>query len=60
MTETRTKLIIMYCPYCGSPDVHVINRVDGPSEEFVVACCLSCDETFSVDRKPKDEESEDD
>lgn len=43
-------LAIMACPYCGSPDVHEVNRTEGHMVESVAACCLSCDEEFTIDR----------
>jgi len=40
----------MACPYCGSGDVHELNRIEGMCVESVACCCLSCDEEFTVDR----------
>jgi hypothetical protein len=46
----RTKLLVHFCPYCGSQDVHLTDEINGPELEAVVMCCLSCDEEFCVDR----------
>jgi hypothetical protein len=43
-------LLIMACPYCGSSDVHELNRIEGHAVESVAVCCLSCDEECSIDR----------
>lgn len=52
-------LLIMACPYCGSRDVHEVNRVEGHCVESVAACCLSCDEEFVIDRNLDRPEPED-
>jgi hypothetical protein len=45
-----THLLIMACPYCGSSDVHELNRTEGHAVESVAVCCFSCDEECSIDR----------
>ena len=44
------ELLIMNCPYCGSSDVHELDRGVGHALEAVLVCCLSCDETCTVER----------
>lgn len=57
-TLEHWSLLIMACPYCGSPDVHEINRIEGHQVETVAVSCLTCDESFVIDRSFYDEDSE--
>jgi hypothetical protein len=45
-----TRINIVYCPYCGSQDVHELQRVEASELESVMVCCLSCDEQCVIDR----------
>lgn len=45
-----TGLLITACPYCGSSDVHELQRTEGHMLESVWIACLSCDEECLIDR----------
>jgi len=52
MTETTTPLAIMFCPYCGSMDVHEV-EMQGPSDgpnEVAAITCIGCNETCVIER----------
>lgn len=57
ITDTNA-LLIMACPYCGSPDVHEVNRVEGHMVESVAVECLTCDEGCVIDRRLEDEDDD--
>jgi hypothetical protein len=52
------ELLIKFCPYCGSTDIHEVERLVGPEVEVATAWCLGCDEWCEINRKVDEGEND--
>lgn len=52
------ELLIKFCPYCGSTDIHEVERFSG-EVEVATAWCLGCDEWCEINRKEDTDEKSD-